>query len=161
MDTKYEKIQKILHLFFRRHQSCFLREHEKNGLSELSNPHILYILFHKPPNITITQKKIADIIGITPPTVAISIKRMEKAGIVKKIQSEDDLRENCVELTEKGIMMTEKLKTTAKNTYKSIFADFEDEEIEMFLRLLSRLIQNMDTMCFKSSVELEKEKIND
>jgi DNA-binding MarR family transcriptional regulator len=49
-----------------------------------------------------TQKEIADRLDISPASIAVSIKRMQKAGIVEKTADEHDLRNNRISITEKG-----------------------------------------------------------
>ena len=44
----------------------------------------------------LTQKALADRLHVSPASVAVSIKRMQKCGIVDKMPSEEDLRYNRV-----------------------------------------------------------------
>ena len=49
-----------------------------------------------------TQADAAEAIGISAPSIACSVRRMEKAGLIKRTADECDLRRNRLELTEKG-----------------------------------------------------------
>lgn len=49
-----------------------------------------------------TQRQLADRLGVAASTVAVSLKRLEAAGLVCRQADEQDLRSNLVSLTEDG-----------------------------------------------------------
>ena len=53
-----------------------------------------------------TQLSLADRTGIKAPTVSITLRKMEKEGIVRRVVDESDLRKTHVFLTEKGKKVT-------------------------------------------------------
>ena len=56
-----------------------------------------------------TQLSLAEKTGMKAPTISITLRKMEKEGLVDRIVDESDLRKTHVYLTEKGKKTTEKL----------------------------------------------------
>lgn len=54
-----------------------------------------------------SQKELSDGINVSPASVAVSVKRMQKSGLITKISDENDLRCNRIALTENGKQRTE------------------------------------------------------
>ena len=52
-----------------------------------------------------SQKEIAQILGVKPPTVTVSIQRLEKMGMVCRKQDEHDKRITRIRLTDKGLSL--------------------------------------------------------
>ncbi|MGQ9473722.1 MAG: MarR family transcriptional regulator [Candidatus Caldatribacteriaceae bacterium] len=50
----------------------------------------------------LTQKEIAESLGLRPPTLTVMLQRMEKAGFLKRMVDVRDMRMIRVSLTEKG-----------------------------------------------------------
>ena len=105
----------------------------------------------------LTQKALADRLHVSPASVAVSIKRMQKCGIVDKMPSEEDLRYNRVMLTDKGRDLT--------------FAGFTLNECEQLYGYLCRMTQNlakedlegadMITLMAKEQEEMERRRRED
>lgn len=49
-----------------------------------------------------SQKELSDGINVSPASVAVSVKRMQKSGLITKISDENDLRCNRIALTERA-----------------------------------------------------------
>lgn len=144
-----DQIGEVAELFRRfRHVShlCMDREFARSEMIKVSNPKVLFMLKHKEHQGPVTQKQLADWIGVAPPTVAVSIKRMEKAGLVKKTVNQDDLRENYIELTDYGHQMTDKSEEIVRTLYGNIFEDFSPGELETLLEYISRIIAKMEEL---------------
>ena len=67
------------------------------------------VYFGQPPildflekNGVCTQNELAKALEVSPASIAVSIKRMQKNGVVEKIADENDLRCNRISLTGKG-----------------------------------------------------------
>lgn len=91
----------------------------------------------------LTQKALADRLHVSPASVAVSIKRMQKCGIVDKLPSEDDLRYNRVMLTEKGRDLTRRTRELFDHLDEELFAGFSEEECEQLYGYLCRMTHNL------------------
>ena len=92
----------------------------------------------------ISQKEISQALRISPPTVAVSIKRLEKAGIIERRADEKDQRLSRIYLTEEGKAVTRKTKECIKEREKALFKDFSESEICLLRRFFLQMIQNLE-----------------
>ncbi|MFA0814715.1 MAG: MarR family winged helix-turn-helix transcriptional regulator [Anaerofustis sp.] len=96
-------------------------------------------------NDNITQKEIAEKLCVSPPSVATSIKRMEKAGFLEKSADENDLRNNRLRLTEKGKQMTDGCRMAFDRIDEQMFGDFTPEECKTLYDFFDRIVNNLLT----------------
>lgn len=142
MEERPATLEHLMHAFHRMHHGCMRHQFEKRGLQDVGNPAILFIL-RRYGDGPVTQRQIADKLGISPPTVAVSIKRMEKAGLLRKETDADDLRKNCITLTEKGKALTDESIAAEREIYHRIVEGFSPEEQETLCGYYLRMIGNM------------------
>ncbi len=90
-----------------------------------------------------TQKEIADKLGVTPASIAISTKRMQKAGLVDKLADESDLRCNRLSATDNGIELARICRAQADDLDKRMFEGFSDQELATTKDNLDRMIENI------------------
>jgi DNA-binding MarR family transcriptional regulator len=143
---KNSEIEWLFRTLDRMRHKCIRHEFEKRGLTEASHPPILFKLRYEMKDKKATQKEIADAIGISPPTVAVSIKRMEKAGLVRKLPDKTDLRQNIIELTSKGDKLLEECKSAFEKIDQKMFEGFSEQEIIQLKDFYIRLIRNLEEM---------------
>ena len=84
-----------------------------------------------------SQKEIAERMGVTPPTVNVSIQRLEKADIVCRKRDDKDQRIMRVYLTENGENRGE-LQQESKAVEKVMFSNFSEAELCLLRRFLGR-----------------------
>lgn len=118
---------------------CELRKRGIEGLV-VSHGNILDILYEN--NGKLTMKEISEGIGRSKSTVTQLVDRLLKAGYVTKESNLEDKRYSYIVLTEKGLSIKTDFKEISQNVMKEFFEDFTEEEIEMFLLLLDRVIHN-------------------
>jgi len=92
-----------------------------------------------------TQRELAETLQVTAPSIATSIKRMQKTGLLKKEADENDLRCTRISMTEKGREQTLKCRSVFDAVDEHMFNGFEEEEREQFYGYLNRLVANMAT----------------
>ncbi len=90
-------------------------------------------------NENCTQATIAECLRVTPASVAVSTKRLQKAGLITKTVDQDNLRCKRLSLTEKGReAINQRIKLF--DEYDSrIFGCLSDEERDTLYELLKRL----------------------
>ncbi|ONN27738.1 MarR family transcriptional regulator [Thermosipho affectus] len=115
---------------------------EKYGIHPGQIP--LFFIVKKFPGIT--QKKLAERIMVNTSTVAIMLKRMEKAGFVKKVVDEKDRRYFHVYLTDKAEEIHEKLLMSIKKFESACFKDFSKGELNHLEKLLEKVVKNLEAM---------------
>ena len=86
-----------------------------------------------------TQLSLADRTGIKAPTVSITLRKMEKEGIVDRVVDESDLRKTHVYLTKKGRSLTEDMNKCIEEINALFTAGMTKEQEEFFLTSLENI----------------------
>ena len=107
-----------------------------------------------------SQKELADFLGVTPASIATSLKRMSKSGFIERTSDENDRRINRLRLTEKGKEIRLAGKNECDRVDKAMFNGFSDEEISAFSDMLSRIADNLspDGMSDKELFRIMKKR---
>lgn len=91
----------------------------------------------------ISLRDLAMELHVKPPTVTVTVKRLEKAGMVSKKTDPEDLRVSRIYLTEKGKnSMEESLKLLNENA-QILTRGFSSEEIDMLCGYFKRMTDNL------------------
>ncbi len=140
-------------------------------VSERSPLHFAQISIMKTieDNENCTQATIAEQLGVTPASVAVSTKRLQKAGLITKTVDKDDIRCKRLSLTDKGRAAIDYHISLYRDYDELIFNSFSDEEKDQFFGYLSRIVAKMRELegvdgDYKDVVELSvalHRKVND
>lgn len=90
-----------------------------------------------------TQTEIADRLGLTPASIAISTKRLEKAGMLTKLTDKDNLRCKKLTATPKGIKITKKCKQVINEVNAQTLQGFSEEEYWQLNKYFDRMLANI------------------
>ncbi len=90
-----------------------------------------------------TQREIADYLHVSPASVAVSVKRMAKAGLLDKTADENDLRFNKIRITPKGVDIERACREEFDKIDNRMFNGFSDEELKQFDSFLKRINENL------------------
>ncbi len=91
----------------------------------------------------ISQRELADILHIKPPTVAVSIKRMEKNGFIERKPDEKDQRITRIYLTQYGKKINQEIVELLQKNEEELFQGFEEGEKYLFKRFFKQMIENL------------------
>ena len=141
MMNKYLAISKISKI--RKEVSDYIEFELRNrGIESLvvSHGNILDILYEN--NGKLTMKEISEGIDRSKSTVTQLVDRLLKAGYVTKESDLEDKRYSYIVLTEKGLSIKKDFKEISSNVIKEFYKDFTEDEIEILLSLLDRVIHN-------------------
>lgn len=141
MSDTYKEITRRLHeLEWLRH---YVVHHAlKDSEVYFGQPPILDYLMQ---NGTCTQSALAKALNVSAPSMAVSLRRMQKSGLIEKVADATDLRCNQISLTEKGRMQREKVHSSFDQIDAQLYAGFSDEELTQLSGLLDRLYNNLST----------------
>lgn len=92
----------------------------------------------------LTQQEIAAWLMVTPASVAQSITRLEKAGLIERKVDPENRRRNHVFATENGMHAATLYRKSFDEVDMETFRGLSDEELTRFAALLDRMIDNMD-----------------
>lgn len=90
-----------------------------------------------------TQTEAAESLGVSPPSITCSVRRMENAGLIVKTTDEKDMRCTRLELTEKGRENHKKVKAAFRRLDGEMFEGISDEEKQKLIDLYSRMAVNL------------------
>lgn len=90
-----------------------------------------------------TQKELAEHLHISPASVATTLKRMEKAGFVARIEDKNDSRKKRLAITEKGAYVLRDFRQICDETDMQLFDGFSEDEKEQLMSFLKRLNANI------------------
>ncbi len=108
------------------------------------HPRQIPLLFILQKKEGMSQREICDEMKIKPPTVAVSIKRMEKAGLIEKMPDEKDQRVVRIYVTEKGKSLSKQIEKVVKESEAKVVEGFSEVEICLMKRFLKQMISNME-----------------
>lgn len=103
----------------------------------------LGIVFYIHNNPNCTQIDIAKAMSVSPASIALSTKRLEKAGIIIKQTDENNLRCKRLKLTEKGFAVTEIAETIRAEQDRKMFVGFTSEEIAALDGFIDKITMNL------------------
>lgn len=90
-----------------------------------------------------TQQELAEHLHVTPASVALSTKRLEKAGLIEKRADKKDKRRNRLCITEKGRQLSLDHRRRMDAVDTDMLQSFSEEEKQTLCALLDRLIENL------------------
>ena len=94
-------------------------------------------------NGTMTQRQIAEEIRVTPATICGTMKRMEKAGLIRREPNANDGRVNCISLTDEGRARMTEAKAAIDQSHSEMLAGFSQEELQMMYGFVKRMGENL------------------
>ena len=119
-------------------------ELSRRGLGTLGQPMILFLLKDKGREGRIAaQKELSDAMHVSPATVAVSLKSLEREGYVEKLADETDQRRQAVRLTPKGEAAIQRCVQVFEAVDQSMFEGFRPEETRQACGYLMRMLHNL------------------
>lgn len=139
MENISEQLMKMQHELRRYH-------HRQMAKNQILGPHrgqgrVLALLKMTPE---ISQKDLTFVLGMRPQSVGELLQKMEDKEWITREVSEDDRRVMIVRLTESGKEAADKLDEKPALD-EELFAQFSDEEKAEFVRLINKLLEELNT----------------
>ena len=97
----------------------------------------------------VTQEEMSGRLFIDKGTTAKAIKKLEGEGYIKRSVDDKDKRAYKVYLTEEGRKVSAEISLVLSDWNDILTCDFTEEEKEIALNLLQRMLQNKDTQTSK------------
>jgi DNA-binding MarR family transcriptional regulator len=92
----------------------------------------------------VTQARLAERLAVEQPTMANTLKRMERDGLITRVPDPGDRRQAHVHLTPRGRALEDVLTASARETNAAALAGLNVEERQHFLALARRVMQNLE-----------------
>lgn len=137
------ELEDRLALFMRVHHRTMHRYFQSVGMFN-GHPHMLFHIAHTPG---IPQKELAERLEISPPSVAISIRRLETAGLVERRRDSRDGRVIRLFLTPEGEKMDAACARGRSFLMDTMYEGLSPKEQRELYRLLGKMIENLQVAC--------------
>lgn len=135
----------MFHQLLRAHHNACMTALAARGLRDIGSPRLLVELAQYPddPDQAPTQKELADRLHSAPPTVAASLKCMERQGYVARRTDEKDTRRNRISITQKGRDALEASTHAFQRVDDAMYQGFTPEEREQVQEFHRRMLDNL------------------
>ena len=102
---------------------------------------ILYVLWHADG---ISIRSLSTKCGLAITSLTTMLERMEKQGLIRRVQSEADKRKTLLFLTERAYALKNEYDFVSKEMGNIYYKGFSDEEIILFDGYLDRIRKNLE-----------------
>ncbi|MGN0678562.1 MAG: MarR family winged helix-turn-helix transcriptional regulator [Oscillospiraceae bacterium] len=134
-DASIESVNKASFLF----ASAVYREMDKIGI----RPSYRNIMKSLCENESLTQLELVKITNLKAPTISITLRSMERDGIVSRVKNDIDRRETHVAITDKGRKMYQKMLASIEKIQKKMTCNLTAEETEQVSALMKKMCDNL------------------
>jgi MarR family transcriptional regulator for hemolysin len=90
-----------------------------------------------------TQSELSRLCGIEQPSMAVTLNRMERNGLIERTPDASDGRRKLVTLTALGTKMHKLMKGYSHMVYDQATEGIGDEDIQAFLRICAQMTDNL------------------
>ncbi len=125
--------------FMRLHRRTMHRYFQSIGMFN-GHPHLLFHI-HRQPGIT--QGELAGHMDLAPATIAVSVRRLEAAGLVARQDDPKDKRITHLYLTPEGEQMDEACRHGRDFLMDTVYKDFTDDEVATLYALMEKMTANL------------------
>lgn len=134
----------LFHGLHHAHERRVAEEQARRGLGDLGAPMLLLSLFSaEQAGERWSQRDVARTLRLSPATVAVSLKPLERDGYVERSADERDQRRNRVTLTDKGRRAVEKCGESFRAVDERMLTGFTPQEREQLTGFFTRMIENL------------------
>jgi DNA-binding MarR family transcriptional regulator len=91
-----------------------------------------------------TQGELSRLIGIEQPTMAVTLRRMERDGLIQRTPDPDHGRRSHIRLTAKGRNLSKVMRAAAHDVEKIATDGLTPAEVEQFFRVAGIMIRNLN-----------------
>lgn len=137
--------EQLFHVLERKHHAAVDSLLSRNGIANIGQPVILSILSQQEDGTIQSQKELARKLRVSPATVTVSLKSMERDGYVKKLSNAEDLRCKPISITEKGMRAARLIDEVFETLDHGMYRGFSPEELEQISDFYRRMIDNLSS----------------
>lgn len=94
----------------------------------------------------LSQREISSRLHIKPPTVNVSLKRMESTGLIERRADVSDMRVTRIYMTDEGKALHEKITELIKHNEEALLKNFTESEKCLMKRFFHQFIKNLESI---------------
>ena len=139
--------EQLFRVLDKKHRAAIDLLLERKGIGNIGQPMLLCILAQQQDGTVESQKELARRLRVSPATVTVSLKSMERDGYVKKLSNAEDLRCKPITITEKGRRAARLIDDVFETLDHGMYRGFSPEDLSRIAGLYRRMIDNLDQIC--------------
>lgn len=134
----------IFPALLRAHHSAVHAGMTARGLRDVGSPRLLALLRQcRERGEAPSQRELADLLHVSPATIAVSLKSLERNGYVERRADPADSRRNLISLTPRALEALDASFAVFRAVDEAMLAGFSEEEIGLLVRLNLRCLKNL------------------
>lgn len=94
----------------------------------------------------LTQRELCERVQIEQPTMANTLQRMERDGLIERVPDPSDGRRALVMLTERARKLENDLTAAAQEVNAKAISGLDHSDVATAMRIISHMIENMEPM---------------
>ena len=142
-DSKSVIAVKYMMLADRLHRSAVESAINELGIHRSQHMILMYLSYCKK---TVSQSDLAKALEISPAAVAVTLKKLEKSGLIVRTPRENDARTNTIELTEEAKKIVSRSGEIFGEVDVAMCAGISDEELDQLVSCMKKMIDNLRGM---------------
>ena len=91
----------------------------------------------------VTQTDIAKALEISPAAVAVTLKKLEKSGLITRAPQKGDARANSIVLTDEAKALVKRSGDIFTSVDRAMCEDIPDEELDRLISCMTKMIDNL------------------
>ncbi len=103
-----------------------------------------FALYYTNCSGNVTQRELADLMGIKEPTVVRLLDRCEKEGLLQRVPSQSDKRKKMLALTQKGETLNAQLTKVAEQFMHDAIAGISQDDLDTYINVIEKMLSNVD-----------------
>lgn len=124
----------------RKHRCMIEKQMQSFGIHRSQHMMLMYLSRRTTPP---TQTEIANEFGISPATVAVTLQKLNAAGLIERLSSKADTRAKDIRLTEAGADIVRRSMALAAEVDERMCSGISEEELNTLLNVLTRMSDNL------------------
>lgn len=148
-DSPYRRLVESLIGVNRAHRMVLERQLNKTGVYRSQHQLLMYIAHN--PNVS--QKELAALHHVSTATVAVSLKKLENGGYVRRVVDKNDNRYNQICITEKGKTIVDGSIRYFQELEIQMFDGFSEEELHQLQEFGDRISRNLEQVLLETERE--------
>lgn len=142
MEERYRRLVKQQMKLMRTRRRII--EHRLLEIGIHSSQHFALMYLSNHPDV-VSQARLAELLNVTPASVARTMKSLEAGGYIHRSDAADDGRRNIITVTDDGRRVLETSKCVFDHMDGITFDGFSEAELEQLERLQERMLHNIDS----------------
>ena len=119
-----------------------MMERRLDGTGVYRSQHQILMFVSDNPNVS--QKELARMYGVSGATIAVSLKKLERGGYIRRLVDQEDNRCNQISITDKGRKVVEDSVKIFRQMESRMFEGFSENDMKVLGQLLDRIYGNLD-----------------